>query len=225
MTTPVIRALIFDLDGVITDTAEYHYLAWKRMADEENIPFTREDNEALRGVSRRESLNRIFKGAPIEESYAERLMQRKNEYYQAYLNTITPADRLPGVAELLEEARNEGLRLAVASASRNARMVLERLEMTEYFDVIGDGYCVVNTKPAPDLFIWVAGRMNVYPGEAVVFEDAEAGIDAALAGGFWAVGVGSSAVTHAHMVIPNMRVTLAQIREGLAQAAERKIPG
>lgn len=223
MPTSDIRALIFDLDGVLTDTAEFHYLAWKRMADEAQIPFTRQDNEALRGVSRRESLNRILKGRPIEESHAEELMKRKNDYYQAYLNDIRPTDRLPGVTELLEEARDAGLRLAVASASRNARTVLERLEMSEYFDVIGDGYCVVNTKPAPDLFIWVAGRMNVYPGQAVVFEDAEAGIDAALAGGFWSVGVGASTIGHAHMVIPNMRVSLQQIRDGLSQAAARTI--
>ncbi len=217
-----IRALIFDLDGVLTDTAEFHYLAWKRMADEEGIPFTRQDNEALRGVSRRESLARILKGRPIEEPVAQVWMTRKNDYYQAYLEGITPADILPGIPQLLDSAKATGLGLGVASASRNARGVLERLGLTHYFDAIGDGYCVANTKPAPDLFVWVAGRLDVHPDQAVVFEDAEAGIDAALAGGFHAVGVGRSPVGHAHLVFQNTSdITLDRVFDGLSQAAAR----
>lgn len=211
-----IRGLIFDLDGVITDTAEYHYRSWKRMTEEEHIPFTREDNEALRGVSRRESLNRILKGAPIEEARAVELMTRKNDYYTAFLDEITPADRLPGVTKLLDEAKADGIKLGIGSASRNAKVVLERLELIDYFDAIGDGYSVVHTKPAPDLFLWTAGRMDVYPQQVVVFEDAEAGIDAALAGGFWTVGVGTSNVQHAHTTTPTMQITLAEVTARLA---------
>lgn len=214
-----IRGLIFDLDGVITDTAEYHYRSWKRMTEEEQIPFTREDNEALRGVSRRESLNRILKGAPMEEARAVELMTRKNDYYTAFLDEITPADRLPGVTELLDEAKGAGIKLGIGSASRNAKVVLERLELLAYFDAIGDGYSVVHTKPAPDLFLWTAGRMNVYPQQVVVFEDAEAGIDAALAGGFWTVGVGTSNVRHAHVTTPTMQISLADVIARLSNIA------
>lgn len=219
-----IRGLIFDLDGVITDTAEFHYLAWKRMADEEGLPFNRQDNEALRGVSRRESLNRILKGAPIEDARAEHLMKLKNDYYTAYLEDITPAHRLPGVTELLDDAKADGLKLGIGSASRNAKVVLERLGLLEYFDAIGDGYSVAHTKPAPDLFVWTAGRMDVYPYQAVVFEDAEAGIDAALAGGFWTVGVGASNVSHAHITTPDMQISVARMAEQLSAVAARTTP-
>lgn len=199
-----IRGLIFDLDGVITDTAEYHYRAWKRLADEEGIAFTREDNEALRGVSRRESLNRMLKGKPIDEATAQAWMTRKNDYYLASLEEITPADRLPGVTELFHEAKAAGIKLGLGSASRNAMGVLKKLEMVEMFDVVGDGYSVVNPKPAPDLFIWVAGGLGVYPTQAIVVEDAEAGIDAALGGGFWTVGLGNAVGERAHLRLPSL---------------------
>lgn len=200
--TTAIKAFIFDLDGVITDTAEFHFLAWKRLADEEGIAFTREDNEQLRGVSRRESLNRMLKGRPIDEATATLWMERKNDYYKEYLKQITPDHALPGVPQFLAAARAEGLKIGLGSASKNAHDVLERLSLIEAFDAIGDGFSVVNSKPAPDLFVWVAGRLAVPPNQAVVFEDAEAGIDAALAGGFWTVGVGTANVKHAHLTAP-----------------------
>jgi beta-phosphoglucomutase len=198
--TLTIRALIFDLDGVITDTAELHYRAWKRLAEEEGIAFTRQDNEQLRGVDRRESLNRILKGQPIDEPTAQKWMTRKNDYYRASLRDLTPADCLPGAVEFLQEARAAGLRIGLGSASKNAREVLDRLEIAGLFDAVGDGYSVVNGKPAPDLFVWVAGALGVNPAHAVVFEDAEAGITAALAGGFWTVGIGHAAVSQAHLI-------------------------
>src|SRR5688500_421415 len=145
-----IRAFIFDLDGVITDTAEYHFLAWKRLADEEDLPFTREDNEQLRGVSRRESLLRLLKGRVIPEAVLEVWMERKNEYYKTFLDGITPANCLPGVTAFLEAARQQGIKCAIGSASKNAKSVLEKLELIGMFDVIGDGFSVVNQKPAPD---------------------------------------------------------------------------
>lgn len=181
---------IFDLDGVVTDTAEYHYRAWKQLADEEGLPFTREDNEALRGVSRRRSLEILLKGKILPEETMLAYLERKNDYYRAYLNEITPGDLLPGVGDFLAEAKMLGIKLGLASASRNARDVCERLEIITLFDGFGDGASVVNPKPAPDLFLWVAGRFGLNPQQCIVFEDAEAGIEAALAGGFWTVGIG-----------------------------------
>ena len=194
-----IKAFIFDLDGVITDTAEFHFLSWKQLAEEEGIVFTREDNEHLRGVSRRESLNRMLKGRPIDEATAQQWMERKNTYYKNYLSKMTPDDALPSVPQFLAEAREAGIKIGLGSASKNAVEALEKLQLASAFDVIGDGYSVVNGKPAPDLFVWVAGGLHTPPNQAVVFEDAEAGVEAALAGGFWAVGLGSANVKKAHL--------------------------
>lgn len=211
-----IKAFIFDLDGVIIDTIEYHYLAWKRLADEEGLPFTRADNEKLRGLSRRDSLLRLLKGSTVDESTMNAWMERKNRYYQTYLDQITPANRLPGVTRLIEEAQTLGIRIGLGSASRNARAVLARLDFTHSFDVIGDAFSIINTKPAPDIFLWVAGGLRVSVTEAVVFEDAEAGVDAALQAGFWTVGLGSANVNHAHIVLPDLqRARATQIIERL----------
>ena len=199
-----IKAFILDLDGVITDTAEYHFRAWKRLADEEGIPFTREDNEALRGVSRRESLNRLLKGRAISDEVAEAWMARKNAYYRALISEITPDSLLPGALDFLNQARAHGLKLAVGSASKNTRDVLRGLGLLDFFDAIGDGHSVSRTKPAPDLFVWTAGRLGFPPGECVVFEDAEAGVEAALTAGAYCVGIGpAERVGGAHIVLPN----------------------
>jgi beta-phosphoglucomutase len=210
-----IKAFIFDLDGVITDTAEFHYLAWKRLADEEGVPFDRTDNDQLRGVSRRESLNRLLKGRAIDEATAEVWLERKNVYYREHLRTITPDYVLPGVRRFLDEAQRAGLRLGIGSASKNAREVLERLDMLDRFGALGDGHVVNNTKPAPDLFVWVAGRLGVTVSEAVVFEDAEAGVAAALNGGFRVVGLGPADVSRAHVVLPGL--TDARVVDLLAE--------
>lgn len=214
-----IRAFIFDLDGVITDTAEFHYLAWDKLAKEEGIPFSREDNEKLRGLSRRDSLLTMLRGLVVPEETMEAWMTRKNIYYREYLSSITPHDRLPGVTAFLEEAQAAGLRLGVGSASRNARDVLGKLGLLEMFQVVGDGSAVVNTKPHPDIFVWTAGGLGVNVAEAVVFEDAEAGIDAALRAGFLAVGLGSSNVARAHLVLPGLDgVRLSDVLTRLAAA-------
>jgi len=181
---------VFDLDGVITDTAEYHFRAWKKLADDEGIPFTREDNEALRGVSRRESLRRLLKGRPIDEATAEAWMARKNQDYRRLLAGMTPADLLPGARDFLEAARAAGVRLGLGSASRNARDVIAGLGIAALFDVLGDGFAVARSKPAPDLFVWVAGGLGLPVRSCVVFEDAEAGVEAALAAGMPCVGIG-----------------------------------
>lgn len=209
----MLKGFIFDLDGVITDTAEYHYRAWKRLADEEGIPFTREDNEQLRGVSRRESLRRLLKGRDIDEKTAHLWMDRKNGYYQAFLSTMTPDDLLPGARSFLESARAAGIKVGMASASRNARPVLDSLQIAHLFDVLGDGYAVVNTKPAVDLFVWVAGGFGLPAVECVVFEDAEAGVDAALAAGMRCVGIGpAERVGKAHLVCQGLHdVTIERV--------------
>lgn len=184
------RGFIFDMDGVITDTAEYHYRSWKQLAEEEGLPFTREDNEALRGVTRRRSLEILLKGKTISEVQMQEWMTRKNDYFHTFLNKMTPADLLPGVSVFLNDAKKAGIKLGLASASRNARPVCERLGVLEMFDAFGDSDTVVNPKPAPDLFIWVAGGFGLSPKECIVFEDAESGIEAALVSGFWTVGIG-----------------------------------
>lgn len=185
-----IKGFIFDLDGVITDTAEYHYRGWKRLADEEGLPFTREENEHLRGVSRRDSLLLILKGRIYPEEQIQAMMTRKNDYYLEYIKEITPRDLLPGAKELLEELRAAGYKVALGSASKNARDVLQRLDILRLFEAIADGYSVERQKPAPDLFLFAAQELGLKANACVVVEDAAAGIEAARAGGFRSVGLG-----------------------------------
>jgi beta-phosphoglucomutase len=197
----MIKGFIFDLDGVLTDTAELHYRAWKRLADEELLPFTRADNERLRGVSRRESLNRLLKGRVIDDHTAQLWMDRKNGYYVDYLAAMTSNNLLPGVREFLLVARAAKIKIGVASSSWNARTVIDHLEIAPLLDALGDGPTVANSKPAPDLFLWVAGRLDLVTTECVVFEDASDGIDAARTAGMWSVGIGpASRVGKAHLV-------------------------
>lgn len=203
-----LRAFVFDLDGVIADTTEYHYRSWKRLADEEGLPFTRADNEALRGLSRRASLNHLLHDQSIDEATAQAWMARKNAYFSIYLDQMTAADLLPGVVQLIDEARAYGLKTAVASSSQNAKRVLERIGILDRFDVVGDALCVANTKPAPDVFLWVLDRLQVLPDQAVVFEDAEVGVAAARGAGCWVVGVGNADLNGAHVLLP----TLAAVR-------------
>lgn len=185
-----IKAVIFDLDGVITDTAEYHFRAWKRLADEEGIPFTRQDNEALRGVSRRESLRLLLKGRPVTEPDAQQMMARKNGYYQQMLEQITPGDLLPGVADLLDQLDAASVPYAIASASRNARTVAERLGIVDRLAALVDSAAVMRQKPAPDLFRSAAARLGCPPHDCLVVEDAAAGIEAGLAAGMACLALG-----------------------------------
>ncbi len=199
-----LQAVIFDLDGVITDTAEVHYLAWKRLADEEGFPFDRQVNERLRGVSRRASLEIILDGRPasqeqIGEEQILEMMARKNSYYVAGLQQITPAKLLPGAVELIQELRGAGIKVGLGSASRNARPVLDRLGILPLLDVIADGHSVTRSKPAPDVFLHAASELGISPGKCAVVEDAASGIDGALAAGMWAIGLGPiERVGHAH---------------------------
>ncbi|UKP00237.1 beta-phosphoglucomutase [Nostoc sp. UHCC 0870] len=203
--SPDIRGFIFDLDGVLTDTAEYHYLAWQKLADEEGIPFNREANEALRGISRLASLMLIIGDRTYSEDQIQEMMARKNRYYVELIKNITPKNLLPGAIALLDELRQAGMKIAIGSASKNAHTVIEKLGIADKVDAIADGYSVQQPKPAPDLFLYAAHQLGLNPQQCVVVEDAAAGVEAALAGGMWAIGIGPpERVGTAHIVIPNL---------------------
>jgi beta-phosphoglucomutase len=193
------RAVIFDLDGVLTDTAEFHYLGWQRLADEEDLPFDREANEALRGVSRRDSLLILLGDREVDDAHFADMMERKNGYYLEYLQEMGPKDALPGAVSLVVDAKRRGLKVAIGSSSKNAAFVLDALGMAGLFDAVADGHTVENAKPAPDLFLAAAALLGEPPQACVVVEDAESGVDAALAAGMTAIGVGPpDRVGHGH---------------------------
>lgn len=200
------EAIIFDLDGVLTDTSEYHYQAWKRLADEEGIPFTREENdEHLRGVSRRESLMYIIRGRQYSEAQIQEMMDRKNRYYTEMIKSMTPNDLVAGGRDLLKEIRDVGIKTAIASSSKNAHTVLERLDIMNLFDGVADGNSVVNTKPAPDLFVYAAGLVRVPTTACLGVEDADAGIEAIKNAGMQALGIGPAERFHrADKVLPTL---------------------
>jgi beta-phosphoglucomutase len=200
------KGIIFDLDGVLTDTSEYHYLAWKRLADEEGIPFTRQENdEHLRGVSRRESLMYILRGRTVSEADIQEMMDRKNRYYNEMIKSMTPKDLVAGGRDLLREIREAGIKVAIASGSKNCRIVLEHLEIMDYLDGVADGYSVVNSKPAPDLFVYAAGLVQVPTPDCLGVEDADAGIEAIKTAGMQAVGIGPKERFHrADKVLPTL---------------------
>jgi len=220
--TPRLQAVLFDLDGVITDTAEYHYRAWQALADDLGIPFDREANEALRGVGRMESLERILERG--DKSYGDegkaRLADDKNRHYQELIEGITPADLLPGVEALLRELREAGLKLAVASASRNAPAVIRSLGLEEVFDVVVDAGRVVRGKPDPEVFQRAAEALGVPDEDCLGIEDAEAGVAALRGASMVAVGVGDATrLSAAHRVVAGTdALDLALLREAFAAA-------
>ena len=210
---------IFDLDGVITDTSELHYLAWKRLADEEGIPFTREENEALRGIPRRESLLLILKDRNVSEAQIAEMMARKNKYYVEFISTLTENDILPGAFELLKDLRASGIKIAIGSASKNAGAVIEKLGITSLLDAVADGSSVLKQKPAPDLFVHAANLLGIPAAHGAVFEDADAGIKAARAGGLWSIGIGpQNRLKEAHINFPNLKdMTVKKIIDHLSE--------
>lgn len=185
-----IKAFILDLDGIITETSEYHYQGWKRLAEEEGIDFSRKDNEKLRGVSRRQSLEILLGEREVSEKEKKEMMNRKNKYYQNLINRMDEKDLLPGSEKLLKDLKNRGFKLAVASSSKNARTVIDNLGINHFFDTISDGHTVENTKPAPDIFLITAEKLQVKPEACVVIEDASSGIKGANTAGMITVGVG-----------------------------------
>ncbi|MFW5996241.1 MAG: beta-phosphoglucomutase [Halanaerobiaceae bacterium] len=190
MISQKIKAVIFDLDGVITDTAEYHFYSWKKLSEEEGIEFTRKDNEQFRGVSRRKCLDILLKGRDVSEEEKKEMAARKNVYYREYLKDLDKEDLLPGVEEMLNFLQSNGYKIAVASSSKNTDTVLENLGIKDIFDTVSDGYSVKKSKPAPDIFLHTAKNLKVSPEVCLVIEDAESGIKGAQRAGMKTVGVG-----------------------------------
>ena len=200
-----IKACIFDLDGVICDTAKYHYKAWKKLANELGFDFTEDDNEKLKGVSRVESLNLILSWGGIEATEEEKLAMadKKNAWYVEYMERMAPDEILPGVRNFLDGLKKKHVKIALGSASKNSMMILEKLLLVPYFDAIIDGTKTTKSKPDPEVFLMGATAMGLTPKDCIVFEDAVKGIEAALTGGFYTVGVGHHDVLdEAHIVIP-----------------------
>jgi beta-phosphoglucomutase len=188
----VIRGFLFDLDGVLVDTAQYHFLAWQRMAAELGIHFGEAENEQLKGVSRAESLNRILAwgGKSISDAEKQHWMTLKNEWYLELVRGMPADDYLPGAHEFLRASRAAGIKVALGSASKNAPLILERLGWIPLFDALVDGNVVTASKPDPEVFLEGARRLGLKPEECVVFEDSEAGVEAARRGGMKVVGIG-----------------------------------
>lgn len=191
----MIKAFIFDLDGVITDTAEYHYLAWKQLGKDLGINIDREFNETLKGVSRIESLERILELENKQNYYSEdeklKLATKKNDHYVSLINNITPKDILPGISELLDDLKDNNIKIGLASASKNAVPVLTKLGILDKFDYIAPASECKNSKPAPDIFLMAAEGLDVDPRNCVGIEDAEAGVDAINSANMYSVGVGN----------------------------------
>tara|TARA_R110002050_G_scaffold221441_1_gene357242 strand:- start:8365 stop:9033 length:669 start_codon:yes stop_codon:yes gene_type:complete len=192
----MIEVCIFDLDGVICDTAKYHFIAWSNLAAHLGIPFSAKDNESLKGVSRIDSLNQILKKGnqtlPAEEF--QKALVKKNDEYLALVSEMTAEEILPGVVSFLKSLKEQNIKIVLGSASKNAPLILEKIGLTAYFDAIIDGNQVEKGKPNPEVFIKGANAVNVLPENAVVFEDAVAGVEAANRGNFMSVGVGDNHV-------------------------------
>jgi beta-phosphoglucomutase len=201
------EACIFDLDGVIVDTARYHFLAWKRLTDKLGIDFDVDDNERLKGVSRMDSLDIILEIGKKKLSNDLKLEYAtlKNKWYVEYISKMTPAEILPGCLEFIKELRSAGIRVAIGSASKNTPMILERVGIAEYFDAVADGNNVSKAKPNPEVFLKAAEMLGVEPDKCFVFEDAAAGVKAALNAGMYCIGIGSKTVlSEAHFVVSEL---------------------
>jgi len=203
----MIKACLFDLDGVIVDTARYHFIAWKALAEELGFEFTEKDNERLKGVSRMRSLDILLEigNIEMEQEKKEELATRKNDHYRSFITQMKPDEILPGATEFIKELKENNIKIALGSASKNAMTILDRLQLTDWFDAVVDGTKVSKAKPDPEVFLKGAEELNVLPGECVVFEDAEAGVEAALAGGMKCVGIGTPDIMgKAHLVVSGL---------------------
>lgn len=200
----MIKALIFDLDGVIVDTAKYHYVAWRKLANDLGFDFTEKDNESLKGVSRMTSLDILLEigGKKLRNEEKLLLAEKKNKNYREFITRMKPSEILPGVMDFLEDIKNKGYKTAIGSASKNTPTILEQIGLSTFFDAVIDGNKIIKAKPAPEVFLKGAEELHVLPKECIVFEDAQAGIEAALNGGMYAVGVGdANTLNKAHYVI------------------------
>lgn len=213
------KGVLFDLDGVITDTAEYHYQAWKKLGEEIGISIDRSFNEQLKGVSREDSLSLMLRYGNKEndftaEEFAE-LAQRKNDYYLEMIQAITPKDVYPGILELLADLKTAKIKIALASASKNGPFLLQKMNLTSYFDAIADPEKISHGKPAPDIFLLAAKEVGLTTKECLGIEDARAGIQAIVASGAQPVGVGQKKDLGENIPIVSdtTELTLAYLKE------------
>lgn len=198
---------IFDLDGVLVDTAKYHFLAWKKLADQLDIPFTEEDNERLKGVSRIKSLDILLSlgNKSYSEDERNKFMEQKNKEYVRYISQMDEREILPGVIELLNQLKDRKLKIALGSASKNSGLILKNTKLQDYFDVIVDGNDVLKAKPDPEVFLLGAKRIGIPASQCIVFEDAYAGIEAAKKAGMLAIGVGNrKSLPHADVLVETL---------------------
>lgn len=201
-------ACIFDMDGVIVDTAKYHFLAWKRLAAELGFELSPETGEQLKGIGRLEALNIVLKFGSIKanEKEKQKLAKRKNSYYLDFISNIDESELLPGVIEFLESLKRAKLKTALATVSKNASVIIEKTGIEKLFDVIVDGNMIKNGKPDPEVFLKAAEMLEVSPQECIVFEDAVAGIEAAHSAGMKCVGIGDPTILNsAVFVIRNLK--------------------
>lgn len=212
-----IKACIFDLDGVIVDTAKYHFLAWKRLADELGIDFTQKDNERLKGVSRMQSLEIILEigHKNFDDATKKELADKKNRWYVEYISRMDRSEILPGVLKFINDLKNAGIKVAVGSASKNTVTILNSLKIYDLFDAIVDGTKITKAKPHPETFLKAAEALGIMPDACVVFEDAAAGVQAAKNAGMRCIGIGSPEILKgADRVIPGFSgVTINLIKE------------
>lgn len=215
-----IKACLFDLDGVLVDTAKYHYIAWKELAESLGFPFTERDNERLKGVSRVASLNILLEigGLTLADEEKTQLAERKNNRYVEYIAKMDSSEILPGALDFLKECREQGIKVALGSASKNAMTILNNTGLTPYFDAIIDGTHTSAAKPDPEVFLLGAQALEVLPEHCVVFEDAEAGIEAATRAGMFSVGIGSpETLSAANIVVPSLQqLTVSSLRESFS---------
>jgi len=210
------KLVIFDLDGVIVSTDMYHYMAWKSLADENNLIFSYEINHMLRGVSRAESLKIILEvnGKVVMPQEFLEMMEKKNNIYREKLEELKREEILPGALELIKDLKKNNIKVAIGSSSKNAALILEKIGLKEEFDVVIDGNKISNSKPHPEVFLKCSESLSIDPKDCVVFEDAKAGIEAALAGGMVAIGVGEEHFKNAHAMVESLYVvTYKQIFE------------
>ncbi|WP_098741729.1 beta-phosphoglucomutase [Paenibacillus sp. EZ-K15] len=202
-----ISACLFDLDGVLVDTAKYHYIAWKRLAGELGFEFTEQDNERLKGVSRMASLDILLEvgGVKLDEGAKLALAEKKNAWYVEYISNMDESEILPGALEFIQALKDRGIKVALGSASKNAMLILNNTGLTPYFDAIIDGTKTAQAKPDPEVFTMGAHELGARPDACVVFEDAEAGIEAATRAGMRSVGIGSpETLRRANIVLPSL---------------------
>lgn len=215
-----ITACIFDLDGVIVDTAKYHFKAWQKIAESFDFQFTHAQNETLKGISRYDSLTKLLEYAGVTQTEDQKiaLCADKNEIYLDLVKYMDHSEILPGVKEFLEELREKGIKIALGSASKNAIPILEKIGLKEYFEIIIDGNSVSNSKPHPEVFLSGAEGLGVTPSETVVFEDSQKGLEAAIAGKFITIGIGSPEhLSEADAVVPGFeQMTFKSLKDLLA---------